>query len=233
MMAAAASPEAVDVFERAARRAANDVRLEMAAGAASMAGIATLAPLLGCFATLIDIGNCFGPIVGEKSAIMQALFRGLSMVLWPFAVGLAVAVIAHVCHRYWMFRLDTVDFEMRSAISYVAGALRDRRDPWIYNPASPVDSPTAAGSRRWSNGLAAVSLLLASYALEVSHRWLEEWVPLRAALQSGAWHVSLVFLLLLYPSQLLTSRKRHGSRTTFALAALGCLLWSVVRYGTN
>ena len=100
----------------ASKRAAARVHHELSKGLPTVATVASVTPLLGLLATAIEIPNSFKGCVGEKSACMAAVFDGISMSMWPAALGLAAGLIAFTFYQYLQSALQRFDTEMRVAV---------------------------------------------------------------------------------------------------------------------
>jgi biopolymer transport protein TolQ len=87
----------------------------MKRGIDSLASIATTAPLVGMFGSVLGILGAFRGGATEKNSFMKAMAKSLSESLAPTALGLLVAVIAFCFYRYLLARLEDFDFEMKNA----------------------------------------------------------------------------------------------------------------------
>lgn len=100
---------------RSCRRAAAVVHASMIRRVTSLATVASVAPFLGFFGTVLGIVNSFHGIDGERSALMAALAVSLSEAFVPAALGLLVAVPAFCSYKYSCQRLQAFDVEMENA----------------------------------------------------------------------------------------------------------------------
>jgi biopolymer transport protein ExbB len=107
--------EAQQAARRASMRAAAIVHGQMKRGLGSLAAIASTAPWLGVFATVFGIVNSFRGVDGEKTTIMAAICRELSVATVPTALGLIVALAALWCYKYLLTEVEIFDSEMKSA----------------------------------------------------------------------------------------------------------------------
>jgi biopolymer transport protein ExbB/TolQ len=107
--------EAQQAARRASMRAAAIVHGQMKRGLGSLAAIASTAPWLGVFATVFGIVNSFRGVDGEKTTIMAAICRELSVAIVPTALGLIVALAALWCYKYLLTEVEIFDSEMKSA----------------------------------------------------------------------------------------------------------------------
>jgi biopolymer transport protein ExbB len=107
--------DALDAAKRASSGSARAVRGEMTRGLGSLASIAFTAPLIGVLGTLLGILSCFLGSAGDRWSIYIAIMGRLSEALIPMEMGLLVAVIAFVGHKYFQTKLDDLDVEMDNA----------------------------------------------------------------------------------------------------------------------
>jgi biopolymer transport protein ExbB/TolQ len=75
----------------------------------SLATIASVAPFVGVFGTVLGILNSFQGENGPRDAIMAAVTKGLSESLWPMAFGLLVGLVSLWFYEYLTDRLRTID----------------------------------------------------------------------------------------------------------------------------
>jgi biopolymer transport protein ExbB len=73
--------------------------------------IATAAPLLGLFGTVIGMIEIFGSQNAQGTNPAQ-LAQGISIALYNTAFGIAVAVPALICYRHFRNKIDTLVVEM-------------------------------------------------------------------------------------------------------------------------
>jgi biopolymer transport protein TolQ len=109
----AASP--FEFVRRATERAAAVVHGEMQRGLLGLATVATLAPWVGLFGTLVGIASSFSGIGGNKISAMAAIAKCLSDACLPTALGLVVGLMSLLCYRYLTNTLETFDREMDGA----------------------------------------------------------------------------------------------------------------------
>jgi biopolymer transport protein ExbB/TolQ len=107
--------EAIQAAKRASERSAAVVHEEMKEGLNGLATIASIAPLVGLFGTVMGIPTSFVGCNGEKSACMAAVAERLSGSIWPTAMGLLVGLTSLWCYRYLADRLEDFDLEMENA----------------------------------------------------------------------------------------------------------------------
>jgi biopolymer transport protein ExbB/biopolymer transport protein TolQ len=112
------SAEVIEAAGRALQRTAAQTTTELSRGVGSLATIATTAPFIGLFGTVIGIVHAFQDIAksGGQSNF-EAVSQGIAEALWTTALGLVVAVPAA-----WMFnvlsqRIQRLGLEMESSSS--------------------------------------------------------------------------------------------------------------------
>lgn len=113
----------IEAAKLASGRAAAIVHRKMGRGRASLAAIASSAPLVGLFGTIFGIAASFVGCGGEKSTCMAAVVKNLSEAIWPSAAGLLIAVFALWSYRYSSAQLETLDTEMRATTLELANLL--------------------------------------------------------------------------------------------------------------
>jgi biopolymer transport protein ExbB/TolQ len=86
----------------------------MKRGLNSLATIASIAPFLGLFGTVLGIVNSFGGCGCSKETYRAAIFEGLSQSFVPTALGLLVAVPALWCYKYLSSDAEAFDSEMEN-----------------------------------------------------------------------------------------------------------------------
>src|ERR1700680_2563535 len=107
--------EARKFAKRASERSAALVHGELKRGLNSLATIASTAPWIGLFVTILGIYNSFGGTVGSKESIMASIFDGLSRAFVPSAIGLVVALVAMWGYRHLLTELEAIACEMENA----------------------------------------------------------------------------------------------------------------------
>ena len=107
--------QALKLAKRASERSAALVHGELKRGLNSLATIASTAPWVGLFGTILGIYNSFGGVNGSKTSIMAYYFDGLSRAFVPCAIGLIVALVAMWCYKYLLTEVEAFDSEMESA----------------------------------------------------------------------------------------------------------------------
>jgi biopolymer transport protein ExbB/TolQ len=104
----------IKAVERGSGRSAAVVHGEMKRGLNSLATIASTAPWVGLFGTILGIANSFPGCSGERSTCMAAIAERLSESFVPTALGLLVAIPALWCYKYLRTELGAFDIEMEN-----------------------------------------------------------------------------------------------------------------------
>jgi biopolymer transport protein ExbB len=148
------SAEMIGIVGRALVRSTDRVHEEMKDAVNSLANIAYIAPWLGLFATVLTIPNSFKGFDGPKSLGLAIVTAGLSISMWPTALGLLVGLTSLSFHKYLVCALDTFDGEMKCTSLDLVNQLVRHRGPWTVGPpmkhvgsgpifgAEPVNSST-------------------------------------------------------------------------------------------
>jgi biopolymer transport protein ExbB/TolQ len=112
----AVSPErSIELAERESRVAANRLYLQLRQGLSALATIATTAPLVALFGTVIGILDSFGGYSGPPSFLLALIANRIAQALATTSLGLLVAVLAVWCFNYLTDRLAMLDAEMKIA----------------------------------------------------------------------------------------------------------------------
>ena len=116
--------EIVECVLRACRHSARSVHQGMTRGLSTLATIASTAPLIGLFGTVLGIYNSFRGVAGDARADMAAEFGWLAEALLPTAWSLLLALVALCCYRYLCSQIEAFDLEMENAttelVNYVS-----------------------------------------------------------------------------------------------------------------
>jgi biopolymer transport protein ExbB len=107
--------EVIEIVKRGLRRSAADVHVEMKRGLSGLANIASTAPFIGIFGTVVGILNAFKGCGMAKAACIAATAGAISEALVTTALGLLVAVPAVWCYNYLSNRMEAFDIETQSA----------------------------------------------------------------------------------------------------------------------
>jgi biopolymer transport protein ExbB/TolQ len=98
----------------ASERAAAQVRRDMKKGLDGLATVASTAPWLGVFATIVGIVTAFVGCAGEAWACRAAVAARLSLAIWPTGLGMLVALTAFCFYRYLKAQTASLDLEMKN-----------------------------------------------------------------------------------------------------------------------
>jgi len=91
------------------------VRIEMKRGLTSLATIASIAPFVGMFGTLVRIVCSFPGSSMDKHTLLGVIAKGLAESLKPTELGLVVAGFALLSYKYLLAQVLDFDAEMKSA----------------------------------------------------------------------------------------------------------------------
>jgi len=131
-MSLLSNAEPVVAVKRVSRRTAKLVHQEMNRGRSSLATIASTAPLVGLFGTVLGIVNSFPGCAGSQAFYMSVTAERLSEALVPTALGLLVAVPAWWCYRYLSSQIEAFDLQTTNAsimlVNYLTIYSRGRRE---------------------------------------------------------------------------------------------------------
>ena len=97
-----------EAIEEAGRAAAHDLERFLT----TLGTIATAAPLLGLFGTVIGMIEIFGAQSPSGATNPQQLAHGISIALYNTAFGIAIGIAALVFYRHFRARVDTFVVEM-------------------------------------------------------------------------------------------------------------------------
>ena len=107
--------EVIEIANRALHCSSAEVRLKMKRGLSGLATIASTAPLVGLFGTVIGILDAFKGCSGEKWFCTMMVIDGICEALVTTALGLLVAVPAVWFYNYLSNRMEAFDIEMKVA----------------------------------------------------------------------------------------------------------------------
>ncbi|HXI38461.1 MAG TPA: MotA/TolQ/ExbB proton channel family protein [Bryobacteraceae bacterium] len=107
--------ETLKAVKRASAHSAAVVHRDLKQGLHSLAAIASIAPWVGLFGTVLGIRNSFGAVNGSKELIMVAMFERLSGALALCAFGLIVALVAMWVYKYLLTEVETLSSDMENA----------------------------------------------------------------------------------------------------------------------
>ena len=109
--------EILESLERSLQCASRTTRLEMERGLANLATVATTAPLIGLFGTVVGILDSTRGCIGQKWFCTQMIIQGNCEALVMAALGLLVAIPAAWFYNYLSNRLELFNIEMQLASS--------------------------------------------------------------------------------------------------------------------
>jgi len=109
--------EIVEAASRAVERAALLTTSDFKRGIGSLATIATTAPFIGLFGTVIGIINAFRGMALTGSGGIGAVSAGIAEALVTTALGLFVAIPAAWMFNYFQNRLERLQVEMSNSAS--------------------------------------------------------------------------------------------------------------------
>jgi biopolymer transport protein ExbB/TolQ len=131
----------IALTHRAIAVAARTVHLDMKRGITGLATIASTAPFVGLFGTVLGIMNAFRGAAGQRDFVRAAITRGISEALVTTAFGLLVAVPAAWCYNYLANRMELFDIETKSASLELLTFLTVRQgQPESTRTSAPADS---------------------------------------------------------------------------------------------
>ncbi len=95
-------------MEEAGRAVAHDLEKYLSA----LGTIASLAPLMGLFGTVVGMIEIFGSQAPTGATNPQQLAHGISVALYNTAFGLVIAIPSMICYRHFRARVDGYLVEM-------------------------------------------------------------------------------------------------------------------------
>ncbi len=111
------SSDAVESAKRAIERSALFTLSELKHGTGSLATIATTAPFVGLFGTVVGIINAFRGMATTGSGGIGAVSAGIAEALVTTALGLFVAIPAAWMYNYFTNELEYFQIEMNNSSS--------------------------------------------------------------------------------------------------------------------
>jgi len=112
-----------EAIEEAGRAAAHDLERFLT----TLGTIATAAPLLGLFGTVIGMIEIFGSQSPTGGTNPQQLAHGISIALYNTAFGIALGIAALVFYRHFRARVDTFVVEMEQLASKLIDIVHGER----------------------------------------------------------------------------------------------------------
>ncbi len=117
------------VMKEAIEEAGHVVAIDLERFLTTLGTIASIAPLLGLFGTVIGMIEIFGsqsPTGGGGNPLVLA--HGISIALYNTAFGLVVAVPSMVLYRYFRTKVDTLLVEMQMQAVKLVEIIHGERD---------------------------------------------------------------------------------------------------------
>ncbi len=118
----------IETAERGTDRVSVMFAQELRRGLGVMATIATSAPFIGLFGTILGIINAFQGIAMTGSGGLGAVISGIAEALIATAFGIGVAVIALWCYNFLNEKVEVFRAEMANAGSEVVDFFARRRE---------------------------------------------------------------------------------------------------------
>jgi biopolymer transport protein ExbB len=118
-----------EAIEEAGRAVAHDLERFLT----TLGTIATAAPLLGLFGTVIGMIEIFGS-QSPTGANPQQLAHGISIALYNTAFGIGVAVPSLIFYRHFRHKVDTLIVEMEERASKLVDILHGERADYPLPP---------------------------------------------------------------------------------------------------
>ena len=116
----------VAAMQQAMEQAGAAVHLELGRFVTALGTLATVAPLMGLFGTVIGMIEIFAAQT-PTGMNPEQLARGISIALYNTALGIFVAIPAMIFHRYFRSRIDVLTVELEQHASRVLEAAGARR----------------------------------------------------------------------------------------------------------
>jgi biopolymer transport protein ExbB/biopolymer transport protein TolQ len=107
----------LDAANRAVERSALRTSIEMRRGITGLATIATTAPFIGLFGTVIGIIHAFESIAKNRGGGFEVVSQGIAEALVTTALGIMVAIPAAWMFNYLTQRIERLNAEMASSSS--------------------------------------------------------------------------------------------------------------------
>ncbi len=125
-----------EAMEETGRAVAHDLEKYLSA----LGTIASMAPLMGLFGTVVGMIEIFGA-QAPAGTNPQQLAHGISVALYNTAFGLVIAIPAMIAYRYFRTRVDSYLVEMEQQSLRLIDTLRAQR--LAQQPAAAVVAPAA------------------------------------------------------------------------------------------
>ena len=123
-MAGTPRERALQTVEEAGRAVAHQLERYLT----TLGTVATLAPLMGLFGTVVGMIELFGA-QDAAGADPLRVAHGISVALYNTAFGLAVAMPALLFHRHFHALVDSLVLQLEQQALQLVNALTEQRDP--------------------------------------------------------------------------------------------------------
>ena len=114
-----------DVWEQAISRRLSETQLGMKRFLWILATIATIAPFLGLFGTVVGIMRSFHSMALSGKSGFAVIAGGLSESLVATAAGILVAIVAVCFYNYFLVRLNKINLEFKNRIEDLLDLMAD------------------------------------------------------------------------------------------------------------
>jgi biopolymer transport protein ExbB len=115
------------VMKEAIEEAGRGVAHELERFLTTLGTIATAAPLLGLFGTVIGMIEIFGSQSPTGGTNPQQLAHGISIALYNTAFGIAIAIPALIFYRHFKNKVDTLVVEMEQQAGKLVDVIHGER----------------------------------------------------------------------------------------------------------
>jgi len=106
---------------------ATNIRYQLEKHLTYLTTVATVAPLLGLFGTIIGMVELFGSFTSGGSDV-SVFAKGISIALYNTAGGILVAVPAMIAYRYFRTKVDHILNEMEVHSNALVNSISSRRN---------------------------------------------------------------------------------------------------------
>ena len=117
----------VAVITAIVEQKAINIRYQLEKHLSYLTTVATVAPLLGLFGTIIGMVELFGSFTSGGSDV-SAFAKGISIALYNTAGGILVAVPTMIAYRYFRTKVDHILNEMEVCSNELINLISNRRD---------------------------------------------------------------------------------------------------------
>ena len=118
----------VEEVKSAMVQASTQVTIELERNLTALGTVASISPLLGLLGTVVGMIQVFTELVLSGGGDPTLLAGGISQALITTAFGIVVAIVALICHRYFLRRVDKLVVVLeKNAGSLVDILVRDFR----------------------------------------------------------------------------------------------------------